>query len=179
MNSVDENFSQGTALILGGARSGKSKFAEGVARSSGRRKIYLATAQTLDDEMRQRVDHHRKQRGNDWELIEEPLEIAELIAKHASGDTCILVDCLTLWLTNLMMADKNIDAAFEELVSTLKQLPKQASVLLVSNEVGQGIVPMEAMAREFRDHAGRLHQDIAAVVPNVWFITAGLPQKIK
>ena len=179
MNSAHVNFEQGSALILGGARSGKSKFAESVTRNSGRQKIYLATAEVLDDEMSRRVDHHQKQRGSDWELIEEPLDIAGLIAKNAGSDSCILVDCLTLWLTNLMMADKNIEAAIEELVATLVQLSSDSSVVLVSNEVGQGIVPIDKMAREFRDHAGRLHQEIAVVVQNVWFITAGLPQKLK
>ncbi|MEE9314051.1 MAG: bifunctional adenosylcobinamide kinase/adenosylcobinamide-phosphate guanylyltransferase [Rhizobiaceae bacterium] len=179
MSAHSTQFTEGASLILGGARSGKSGFAEAVADASGRRKIYLATSEIRDDEMAERISHHRARRGPEWELVEEPIEIAGIIKQRAGSATCILVDCLTLWLTNLMMAERDIDAESAALVDVLAQLPQDCSVLLVSNEVGQGIVPMEKMARDFRDHAGRLHQDIAATVPNVWFITAGLPQKLK
>jgi adenosylcobinamide kinase/adenosylcobinamide-phosphate guanylyltransferase len=169
----------GSALVLGGARSGKSSFAEGLAQKSGRRKIYLATSEVLDAEMRERVDYHRARRGAEWKLVEEPLDLASILTEHASEETCILVDCLTLWLTNLMMAEREIEVEVEALSAALTELPAKASIIFVSNEVGQGIVPMEKMARDFRDHAGRLHQRLAAELPHVWFITAGLPQKLK
>ncbi|MEE9375100.1 MAG: bifunctional adenosylcobinamide kinase/adenosylcobinamide-phosphate guanylyltransferase [Rhizobiaceae bacterium] len=173
------SFENGASLILGGARSGKSGFAERMADASGRRKIYLATSEVLDEEMAKRIDHHRARRGAEWELIEEPIQIATRIDQWADSKTCILVDCLTLWLTNIMIAERDIEAESMALVEVLAKLGDDCSVLLVSNEVGQGIVPMEKMARDFRDHAGRLHQAIAEVVPSVWFITAGLPQKLK
>ena len=172
-------FAPGVTLILGGARSGKSSFAEKLADESGRRKIYLATSQAFDGEMEDRIAHHQKRRGPEWTLIEEPLDLASLIKTNGQSDNCILVDCLTLWLTNLMMAERDVSAESSGLVDALASLPKNCSVLLVSNEVGQGIVPMEKMARDFRDYAGRLHQDIVAIADNVWFVTAGLPQKLK
>ena len=174
-------FRAGASLILGGARSGKSQFAELLAKESQRQKIYLATSQAWegDTEMERRVADHKSRRGSEWHLIEEPLDLANCLSRIAADDCCVLVDCLTLWLTNLMMAERDVQAECGKLVQTLAGLSGNCSVLLVSNEVGQGIVPIEKMAREFRDHAGRLHQDIAAVVPNVWFVTAGLPQKLK
>ncbi|MEP1208648.1 MAG: bifunctional adenosylcobinamide kinase/adenosylcobinamide-phosphate guanylyltransferase [Rhizobiaceae bacterium] len=178
-------FRPGVSLILGGARSGKSVFAEQLAAESGRQKIYLATSQAFDGEMNSRIAQHQARRGDDWQLVEEPLELAARLPELASSDTCILVDCLTLWLTNLMMAEMDVaeqSGKFVECLAGLADLaarPKDCSVLLVSNEVGQGIVPIDKMARDFRDHAGRLHQDIASVAANVWFVTAGLPQKLK
>lgn len=166
-------------LVLGGARSGKSRFAEQQVAASRRRKLYFATSEVWDDEMARRVDLHRQQRGDDWDLIEEPLALSDLLRQHADRRCSILVDCLTLWLTNLMMAEKDVPAASKELVATLADLPRDSHVVLVSNEVGQGIVPIEKMSRDFRDHAGRLHQDIAEAVDDVWFVTAGLPQKLK
>lgn len=172
-------FQAGSCLILGGARSGKSGFAEKLAHQSQRKKIYLATSEIWDEEMDARIDLHRSRRGDDWALIEEPRDLAGVLKEQASSGTCVLVDCLTLWLTNLMMAEVDIAHACDELVGRIKSLPDDASVLFVSNEVGQGIVPMEKMARDFRDHAGQLHQDIAAVADHVWLVTAGLPQKLK
>ncbi|MEM1040133.1 MAG: bifunctional adenosylcobinamide kinase/adenosylcobinamide-phosphate guanylyltransferase [Pseudomonadota bacterium] len=166
-------------LVLGGARSGKSRFAERQVEASGRAKLYIATSEIWDDEMARRVDLHRQQRGDGWHLVEEPLALCEALEDCATADRSILVDCLTLWLTNLMMAERDVSASSKELVSTLVALPRNAHVVLVSNEVGQGIVPMEKMSRDFRDHAGRLHQDIAAAVDDVWFVTAGLAQKLK
>ena len=172
-------FCPGVSLILGGARSGKSSFAEKLADESGRAKVYLATSQVWDDEMEERIAIHRSRRGPEWQLIEEPIELLQQIEPLAKNDKVVLVDCLTLWLANLMMAEKDVDAACAQLVTGLSELPADCGVLLVSNEVGQGIVPVEKMARDFRDHAGRLHQDIAAIADNVWFLTAGLPQKLK
>ena len=172
-------FSPGVSLILGGARSGKSSFAEKLADECGRSKIYLATSQAWDGEMDQRISIHQSRRGAEWQLIEEPVDLLEKIAPLADHSNVILVDCLTLWLTNLMMAERDVSEDCRELVRGLARMSADCGVLLVSNEVGQGIVPMEKMARDFRDHAGRLHQDIAAIAQNVWFVTAGLPQKLK
>ena len=172
-------FVPGVSLILGGARSGKSSFAEKLAAESGRAKVYLATSQVWDGEMEERISIHKSRRGPEWQLVEEPIELLRQLEKLASKEKVILVDCLTLWLTNLMMAEADVAKASAELVQGLAKLPADCSVLLVSNEVGQGIVPVEKMARDFRDHAGRLHQDIAAIADNVWFVTAGLPQKLK
>ena len=169
----------GAVFVLGGARSGKSRFAEDLVLQSGRKKIYLATSEIWDEEMEDRVEQHKARRGPDWKVMEEPLEISSVLKKHADRDTCILVDCLTLWLTNLMMAERNIKEAGNELIETIRGLSAESSIVFVSNEVGQGIVPIDKMAREFRDHAGHLHQDIAQAVSHVWFVTAGLPQKLK
>ena len=169
----------GVSLILGGARSGKSSFAERLADDSGRDKVYLATSQAWDGEMEQRIATHQSTRGSEWQLVEEPVDLLEQIELRANAQNCILVDCLTLWLTNLMMAEMDVEKASGLLVQGLADLGDDCSVLLVSNEVGQGIVPLEKMTRDFRDHAGRLHQDIARVAQNVWFVTAGLPQKLK
>ena len=173
-------FKAGASLILGGARSGKSAFAEGLVDESGLTKIYLATSQAYDSEMEDRISVHRQRRGPEWNIVEEPLALIDALEQASSQDTCILVDCLTLWLTNLMMAERDVDAECDALCLALPNLTNSgANILFVSNEVGQGIVPMERMARDFRDHAGRLHQKLAAAVPHVWFVTAGLPQKLK
>ncbi|MEL6967340.1 MAG: bifunctional adenosylcobinamide kinase/adenosylcobinamide-phosphate guanylyltransferase [Pseudomonadota bacterium] len=166
-------------LVLGGARSGKSQYSERLVAETGRRKVYLATSEIWDDEMADRVAKHRIQRGDDWDLIEEPLDLTGVLEKHCDAKSSILVDCLTLWLTNLMMAEKDVNEASADVVSSLLRLPKEAHVCFVSNEVGQGIVPADKMSRDFRDHAGRLHQSLAAVCDEVWFVTAGLPQKLK
>ncbi|EFL90691.1 bifunctional adenosylcobinamide kinase/adenosylcobinamide-phosphate guanylyltransferase [Ahrensia sp. R2A130] len=166
-------------LVLGGARSGKSAFAEKLVLASGRRPVYFATSQVFDGEMEARVDIHRQRRGDEWTLVEEPLELVDLLANQSTQESCILVDCLTLWITNLMMAERAVDDEADRLVALIESLPSNARIVFVSNEVGQGIVPMNKMARDFRDHAGRLHQKLAAAVPNVWFVTAGLPQKLK
>ena len=172
-------FRPGVSLILGGARSGKSVFAERLAAESGRQKIYLATSEAWDSEMESRIAQHQRRRGDDWQLVEEPLELATRLPELADSATCILVDCLTLWLTNLMMAETDVAEESDRFVDRLAGLSSDCSVLLVSNEVGQGIVPVDKMARAFRDHAGRLHQDVASIATNVWFVTAGLPQKLK
>ncbi len=172
-------FAPGVSLILGGARSGKSSFAEQLSHESARQKIYLATSEAFDGEMEARIAHHRSRRGSEWQLIEEPLELASALKAVVASDTCVLVDCLTLWLTNLMMAERDVATECTTLVETLSGFDRDHAVLLVSNEVGQGIVPMEKMARDFRDYAGRLHQDIAGIAENVWFVTAALPQKLK
>lgn len=164
-------------LVLGGARSGKSAYAERLAQSQGSALLYIATSQIWDDDMRERVDLHIERRGPEWTTIEEPMALAEVLKAHNAGDAIILVDCLTLWLTNLMMAEADIAEARRSLCTVLDSV--EGRVILVSNEVGLGIVPENKMARDFRDHAGRLHQDIAAIADDVFFVAAGLPLQMK
>jgi len=164
-------------LILGGARSGKSHFAEQMAFETGKNKIYLATSQAFDGEMIDRINKHKTDRGNGWVTVEEPIDIKRVLKTSADTDNVVLLDCLTLWISNLMMVERDISDAFKELCDVLPEL--EGELILVSNEVGQGIVPDNAMARAFRDYAGRLHQDIAALADEVYFVTAGLPQKLK
>src|SRR5690554_2124072 len=161
-------------LILGGARSGKTAFAEKVALHSGARAAYLATADILDGEMRERVSSHQVSRGNRFTTIEEPLELSHAILKAGATHDVVLVDCLTLWLTNLLIANEDVATAVGELCATLMEF-RQAKIILVSNEVGLGIVPDNAMARTFRDLVGSTHQRLAEVCEDVYFIAAGLP----
>ena len=164
-------------LVLGGARSGKSRHAEGLFADWSGTRVYLATAEPGDAEMQARIRHHRERRGEAWMTVEEPLELAAALAREAQGGSAVLVDCLTLWLSNLMMAERDIEAEAAALIAATGDL--ECPVVLVSNEVGQGIVPDNALARAFRDHAGRLHQDIAAAADAVHFVTAGLAQTLK
>ena len=169
--------SSGAALVLGGARSGKSAFAEGLVTASGLSRHYIATGRAFDEEMRERIAHHRKDRGDGWVTHEEPLALAARIAEVARPDRAVLVDCLTLWVTNLMLEERDVVAEFSGLLNAIRAAPGR--LILVSNEVGLGIVPDNRMARDFRDHAGRLHQKVAALVPEVYFLAAGLPLKMK
>ncbi|MEM7025256.1 MAG: bifunctional adenosylcobinamide kinase/adenosylcobinamide-phosphate guanylyltransferase [Pseudomonadota bacterium] len=166
-----------TTLVLGGARSGKSRYAERLALQSGRDPVYVATAQVLDDEMAGRIATHQERRGPDWTTIEEPIELVEALRRECRRDRTVLVDCLTLWLTNLMVAERPVETESAALVRALRELA--GPVILVSNEVGQGIIPDNAMARRFVDHAGWLHQGIAEQAEAVVFMTAGLPQRLK
>ena len=163
--------------MLGGARSGKSSFAEQLVRAAPGDWVYIATGEAWDDEMRDRIARHREERGERWRTVEEPRELTNALIANARPNAAILVDCLTLWLTNLMMAERNIDKEGQQLTDYLPNLP--GSIVLVSNEVGMSIVPENAMARAFRDHAGRLHQSIAAVADEVHLVAAGLPLKLK
>lgn len=163
-------------LVLGGARSGKSRFAEDLVAGSGLRPVLIATAEAGDEEMAARIAAHRARRGPGWTAVEEPLELASALAAVAPGQAA-LVDCLTLWLANLMAAGRDVDAARRTLAAALPGLA--APAVLVSNEVGQGIVPDNALARRFRDAAGLLHQDVAAAADRVWFVVAGLPRRLK
>ncbi len=164
-------------LVLGGARSGKSAFAEKLVDESGLAKCYLATGQVFDAEMKRRVGTHQSRRGSEWQLCEEPVEIGAVLSDVCNVKKAVLVDCLTLWVTNLMMAEKDLLSECDRLAEQLATL--SGTVVFVSNEVGQGIVPDNAMARAFRDYAGLLHQKIAAISDDVYFVTAGLPQKLK
>lgn len=166
------------SLILGGARSGKSALAEKMASESGLAVHYLATAQTWDEEMEQRVAHHQQSRPTEWPTTEEPLEIVSVI--KAQTENCLLLDCLTLWLTNiLLLEDEQALADYQQVFLDQLQQGFEGHLILVSNEVGQGIVPNNALARRFIDEAGRLHQRIAAVADQVIFVTAGLPLVLK
>ncbi|KQW27516.1 adenosylcobinamide kinase/adenosylcobinamide phosphate guanyltransferase [Rhizobium sp. Root274] len=166
-------------LVLGGARSGKSRFAEAMARETGLQRFYLATGRAWDDEMRTRIATHKADRAEDgWLTHEEPLDLIGALKTLDQPGRVILVDCLTLWVTNLMMEEgRDVDAEGVALAAALSRL--QTAVIFVSNEVGLGIVPENKMARAFRDHAGRLHQLIAAHAAEVYFVAAGLPLKMK
>lgn len=164
-------------LVLGGARSGKSRHAEALVAAAPGPRVYIATAQVWDEEMADRVARHRQDRGPGWTTVEEPLDLPGALRRHAVAGTNVLVDCLTLWLSNLMMDEADIPARTAQLLETLAAV--EGRVVLVSNEVGLGIVPDNALARRFRDHAGRLHQDVAALAGRVLFIAAGLPMVLK
>lgn len=161
-------------LVLGGARSGKSHYAEGLVTRHAPPWVYVATAQAFDDEMRTRIAEHQGRRAAGWCTTEAPLELAA--ALRDAGDAPVLVDCLTLWLTNLMLGNADFAAAEAALDGALA---RPAPTVLVSNEVGLGIVPDNALARRFRDQAGRLHQRIAARAGRVVFMVAGLPLLVK
>lgn len=169
--------SSGIALVLGGARSGKSAFSEKMAMECGLERHYVATGRPWDAEMEARIALHRAARGGGWATHEEPLELASRLEEIATHNRVVLVDCLTLWVTNLLMAECDMERAFGDLVALLPKLT--ARVIFVSNEVGLGIVPDNAMARAFRDHAGRLHQMIASEARDVFFVAAGLPLRMK
>lgn len=164
-------------LVLGGARSGKSGFAEELGDALAGSHIYIATAQEFDEEMTQRIDRHRADRAGHWQTFECPLQLPEMIAAHDTGGSVTLVDCLTLWLSNLMLGYHDIAAARGRLAGLLPAI--QGTLLLVSNEVGQGIVPDNALARQFRDEAGWLNQAMARGADEVWFVTAGIAQRLK
>lgn len=164
-------------LVLGGARSGKSQFAEKLAHGSGLTRIYLATATAGDDEMRERIAHHRNQRGDEWRTVEEPLALTDTLARESSVERVVLVDCLTLWLSNLMHAGRDPAQETQKLADWLRATSHP--VLLVSNEVGLGLVPETSLGRDFRDAQGRLNQVIAVAVPTVVFVAAGLPLWLK
>lgn len=163
----------GITLILGGARSGKSRLAESLVLRGGSA-LYLATAQVHDDEMAERIAKHRNRRGAQWLTVEEPCDIARIIA---TAERPVLVDCLTLWLTNLLLAERDIPAETETLLVTLDRA--SVPVVLVANEVGLGIVPDNALARAFRDHAGIVNQRVASIADLVLFVAAGLPLTLK
>ncbi len=166
-------------LILGGARSGKSRLAEQTAKDSGLSVTYIATAQALDTEMQERIHHHQKQRPADWQVIEEPYSLAERLQQIDAADQLILVDCLTLWMTNLLMhEDQNLQTTeCQKLLDVLPGL--QSQLILVSNETGLGVVPMGEISRKFVDESGRLHQQLGQIADKVVFCVAGFPMILK
>jgi adenosylcobinamide kinase / adenosylcobinamide-phosphate guanylyltransferase len=180
-------------FITGGARSGKSSFALAKALTVAGRKAYIATAEALDEEMAKRIEQHKKQRGKEWDTIEEPLKIAEVMKKLSGNYSALVLDCMTLWLSNLFMNTQSkglqtIESEIQELLDTLRQLKSPAagdpdsgfcSLYIVSNEVGMGIVPENETARKFRDMAGILNQKIAEVSDEAYMMVAGIPMKMK
>ena len=163
-------------LVIGGARSGKSRLAERLVTASGRPRLYLATAQAFDDEMRDRIARHRLDRGEDWDTVEAPLSMGAIL-RDCKPEFTVLVDCATLWLTNHMLAESDLAAEVEGLLQDLAACP--APVVVVTNEVGMGIVPENALARAFRDHQGRLNQRLAEQAELVVGVMAGLPFVLK
>ena len=179
-----------TTLVLGGARSGKSAYGEKLAAQSGREVVYIATARSGDGEMAARIRQHRSDRPQHWTTVEEPLMLADAVARHSASGTLVLIDCLTLWLSNLMFSSGS-NYPYVGLVTLPPLLAEQRAalldvlanapgdILLVSNEVGMGIVPMGAVSRCFTDEAGRLNQHVAAVCDRAVFVAAGLPLVLK
>lgn len=167
-----------THLILGGARSGKSRYAEQLATASQQTVSVIVTAQAHDDEMAQRIAHHQASRPAHWQVIEAPLDLAAALQLHTRDGHCIIVDCLTLWLTNLLcQAPDQLQHERDTLLSLLPALP--GTILLVSNEVGMGIIPMGELTRRFVDEAGWLNQAVAGVCERVTLVAAGLPLALK
>lgn len=166
-------------LILGGARSGKSRLAEKLADESGLEVAYIATSQPLDGEMNARVAQHRARRPAHWALVEEPVALARVLGEQAAPGRCLLVDCLTLWLTNLLMLEDSarLEAERELLLGCVDGLPGR--ILLVSNETGLGVVPLGELTRRYVDEAGWLHQALAERSQRVLFTVAGLPMVLK
>lgn len=171
-------------LVLGGARSGKSRYAERQALAmSSTQVIYIATAEAGDQEMEQRIAQHRQRRPSDWQTVEEPYFLADCIRQYASPEHCLLIDCLTLWLCNVLFDRQGqVQQAFfqQQRQALLEALDAcRQPMFLVSNEVGQGVVAADAMTRRFVDEAGFLHQDLAHICDRVTFMTAGLAQSLK
>jgi adenosylcobinamide kinase/adenosylcobinamide-phosphate guanylyltransferase len=164
-------------LVLGGARSGKSAYAQRLAEAHGPQRLYLATATAGDEEMAERIARHQRDRGQGWTTLEEPLEIAAALAAQAHAGRVVVVDCLTLWLSNLMLAGRDPGPAVAALAGSIVQLAGPA--ILISNEVGMGIVPDNRIGREFRDWQGRANREIGAACDAVIFVAAGLPLQLK
>jgi adenosylcobinamide kinase/adenosylcobinamide-phosphate guanylyltransferase len=167
-------------FITGGARSGKSAFAEKLADGLTGKRAYIATAQALDPEMAARIERHRKGRGNTWDTYEEPLAVPDLLRKLSGRYQAVLLDCLTLWLSNIMAhseGDGDITTRSEDLVATIKGFGN--ACIVVSNEVGLGIVPDNPLARRFRDRAGILNQKMAQIAEEAYFMASGIPMRIK
>jgi adenosylcobinamide kinase / adenosylcobinamide-phosphate guanylyltransferase len=162
--------------VIGGARSGKSSFAEGLVTGTGRPRLYIATAEAWDDEMRARIAQHQSDRGGNWTTVEAPLDLAVALAA-ASRDEAVLVDCATLWLTNHLLAGHDLPTETARLIDALAAC--LAPVVIVSNETGWGIVPENALARRFRDEQGRLNQRLATKADLVVTVIAGLPMVLK
>ena len=160
-------------FVLGGARSGKSRYAQARAEAMPGELVFIATAQAFDAEMADRIVRHRADRDVRWQTVEAPIALPEAIVEHSAPGRVLLVDCLTLWTSNLLLGEHDIDAASEALERAVSVAP--GPVILVANEVGLGIVPDNALARRFRDHAGLLNQRIAAAADTVVLVTAGLP----
>lgn len=164
-------------LVLGGARSGKSRYAQSLAEASGGRLVFVATAQAFDDEMTDRIRRHQADRDGRWTTVEASVDLASAIAAADDEDAVVLVDCLTLWASNLLLGEEDAEARLAQLLAALERARGQ--VLLVANEVGLGIVPDNALARAFRDLAGTVNQRVAAVADQVHMTVAGIPIIVK
>ncbi len=163
-------------FVIGGARSGKTAFAEGLAAMAAAQRSYIATAEPLDEEMAMRIALHRKERGESWETVEAPRDLAGALARVGAGRS-VLIDCLTLWLSNLIHDEADWAAALEGLLDDVSR--RAAPVVMVSNELGLGLVPETALGRSFRDAQGRVNQSVAARAGKVVFVAAGLPLVLK
>jgi adenosylcobinamide kinase/adenosylcobinamide-phosphate guanylyltransferase len=176
-----KDFNQGCVLVIGGAKSGKSRLSMDICSGLDRKKIFLATAQALDNEMKERIERHKEERGGDWVTVEEPMGIVDKISELDSEDTVILLDCLTLWISNLFMeygeAQEFIDGSVDELLDQLTST--RGIIIIVSNEVGMGIVPDNELVRFYRDSAGSLNQRIAGIARKVVAVMAGIPLVLK
>ncbi|MBM4135636.1 MAG: bifunctional adenosylcobinamide kinase/adenosylcobinamide-phosphate guanylyltransferase [Nitrospira sp.] len=166
-------------FITGGARSGKSLFALAEASKINGKKAYIATAEALDEEMRQRIENHKRHRGDEWITYEEPLKIADVVKEIEGKYSVIVIDCLTLWLSNIMHSNLDISYKIENFVDTLRITCHASRIYIVSNEVGMGIVPENEMARRFRDMAGFLNQRIAEIADEVYLLVSGISLKVK
>ena len=164
-------------LVLGGARSGKSRYAHWLGEESGRERVLVATAQALDSEMRERIDRHRAERGGTWRTREVPIALPEVLATETGPDRIVLVDCLTLWLANIVLAGTDPERAAADLVRSIAEAA--GPLVLVSNEVGQGVVPATPLGRAFRDVHGRLNQQVASACEAVVLVVAGCPALMK
>lgn len=163
-------------LILGGVRSGKSRFAQELAEQSGRNKVFLATGEPRDDEMTERIALHRRNRGDGWMTVETPLELPTAIRERGE-DEAVIVDCLTLWLTNILLAERDVRHAVAELEGAIREA--RCALVLVSNEVGMGIVPESALGRQFRDWQGKVNQAAAMTCDGAVFMVSGCPLLLK
>ena len=166
-----------TLFVLGGARSGKSRYAQARAEALDGELLFVATAQALDAEMAERIARHRADRGPRWVTVEASLDLAATLRAESREDRVLLIDCLTLWTSNLLLAEHDISMATDDLIAAVAVAA--GPLILVANEVGLGIVPDNALARRFRDEAGRVNQRLATAVDGVMFIAAGLPLKLK
>ncbi len=166
-----------TILVLGGARSGKSRHAQRLAEGWRGEHVFIATAEALDDEMNGRIDRHRADRDARWRTVEAPRDLPEAIRAQDGGGRVLLIDCLTMWLSNLLLADADLDAAGDALAAALAG--STGRIVLVANEVGFGIVPDNALARRFRDAAGFLNQRVAALCQATDLVVAGMPLRLK
>jgi len=169
-----------STLVLGGSRSGKSEFAENLIAQKYEKKTYIATMQAGDDELQMRIGNHKKRRGKDWNLIEEPLQLCSVLMDENNSTEVFLVDCITMWLTNMLMNNYS-DGDIIEQVNQAREISQQRlrSIVFVANEVGLGIVPDSPLSRRFRDLAGLTNQELAKGCDEVFFVAAGLPLKIK
>jgi adenosylcobinamide kinase/adenosylcobinamide-phosphate guanylyltransferase len=164
-------------FVLGGARSGKSRYAQQRAEALVGRHFFFATAEAHDDEMRARIARHRADRDARWTTIDTPIDLPKALVEHDGADAVILIDCLTLWASNLLLRDADAEAATVRLCAAIEDA--QGQIILVANEVGLGIVPDNTLARRFRDIAGRMNQAVAAIASEAMLITAGLPLRLK